>query len=1393
MQYGCCSLSALVSRTFCDRCMVFTLCYMTLVHFQHWWVGRSATGVWCSHCAIWLLYTFSTGESDVLRPVYGVHTVLYDLYTFSTGESDVLRPVYGVHTVLYDSCTLSALVSRTFCDRCMVFILCYMTLVHFQHWWVGRSATGVWCSHCAIWLLYTFSTGESDVLRPVYGVHTVLYDSCTLSALVSRTFCDWCMVFTLCYTTLVHFQHWWVGRSATGVWCSHCAIRLLYTFSTGESDVLRPVYGVHIVLYDSCTLSALVSRTFCDRCMVFTLCYMTLVHFQHWWVGRSATGVWCSHCAIWLLYTFSTGESDVLRPVYGVLTVLYDSCTLSALVSRTFCDRCMVFTLCYMTLVHFQHWWVGRSATGVWCSHCAIWLLYTFSTGESDVLRPVYGVLTVLYDSCTLSALVSRTFCNRCMVFTLCYMTLVHFQHWWVGRSATGVWCSHCAIWLLYTFSTGESDVLRPVYGVHTVLYDSCTLSALVSRTFCDRCMVFSLCYMTLVHFQHWWVGRSATGVWCSHCAIWLLYTFSTGESDVLRPVYGVHTVLYDSCTLSALVSRTFCDRCMVFTLCYMTLVHFQHWWVGRSATGVWCSHCAIWLLYTFSTGESDVLWLVYGVLTVLYDSCTLSALVSRTFCDRCMVFSLCYMTLVHFQHWWVGRSATGVWCSHCAIWLLYTFSTGESDVLRPVYGVHTVLYDSCTLSALVSRTFCDRCMVFTLCYMTLVHFQHWWVGRSATGVWCSHCAIWLLYTFSTGESDVLRPVYGVHTVLYDSCTLSALVSRTFCDRCMVFTLCYMTLVHFQHWWVGRSATGVWCSHCAIWLLYTFSTGESDVLRPVYGVHTVLYDSCTLSALVSRTFCDRCMVFTLCYMTLVHFQHWWVGRSATGVWCSHCAIWLLYTFSTGESDVLRPVYGVLTVLYDSCTLSALVSRTFCDRCMVFTLCYMTLVHFQHWWVGRSATGVWCSHCAIWLLYTFSTGESDVLRPVYGVHTVLYDSCTLSALVSRTFCDRCMVFTLCYMTLVHFQHWWVGRSATGVWCSHCAIWLLYTFSTGESDVLRPVYGVHTVLYDSCTLSALVSQTFCDQCMVFTLCYMTLVHFQHWWVGRSATGVWCSYCAIRLLYTFSTGESDVLRPVYGVHTVLYDSCTLSALVSRTFCDRCMVFTLCYTTLVHFQHWWVRRSATGVWCSYCAIWLLYTFSTGESDVLQPVYGVHTVLYDLYTFSSGESDVLRPVYGVHTVLYDSCTLSALVSRTFCDRCMVFTLCYMTLVHFQHWWVRRSATGVWCSHCAIWLLYTSALVSRTFCDWCMVIKLCYMTLVHFQHWWVGRSATGVWWSNCYMYTFSTGGVGCSSWCDGSSDRSFMGWTHWPISRSSQCSTRPWYVLSCMWDSAYKRTLAVNR
>ena len=32
-------------------------------------------------------------------------------------------------------------------------------------------------------------------------------------------------------------------------------------------------------------------------------------------------------------------------------------------------------------------------------------------------------------------------------------------------------------------------------------------------------------------------------------------------------------------------------------------------------------------------------------------------------------------------------------------------------------------------------------------------------------------------------------------------------------------------------------------------------------------------------------------------------------------------------------------------------------------------------------------------------------------------------------------------------------------------------------------------------------------------------------------------------------------------------------------------------------------------------------------------------------------------------------------------------------------------------------------------------------------------------------------GKSVRSWCDGSSDRSFMGWTHRAISRSSQCST----------------------
>ena len=38
---------------------------------------------------------------------------------------------------------------------------------------------------------------------------------------------------------------------------------------------------------------------------------------------------------------------------------------------------------------------------------------------------------------------------------------------------------------------------------------------------------------------------------------------------------------------------------------------------------------------------------------------------------------------------------------------------------------------------------------------------------------------------------------------------------------------------------------------------------------------------------------------------------------------------------------------------------------------------------------------------------------------------------------------------------------------------------------------------------------------------------------------------------------------------------------------------------------------------------------------------------------------------------------------------------------------------------------------------------------------------------------------------------------HSIISRSSQCSmtgvTKAWYVLSCLWDDPYKRTLAANR
>ena len=42
------------------------------------------------------------------------------------------------------------------------------------------------------------------------------------------------------------------------------------------------------------------------------------------------------------------------------------------------------------------------------------------------------------------------------------------------------------------------------------------------------------------------------------------------------------------------------------------------------------------------------------------------------------------------------------------------------------------------------------------------------------------------------------------------------------------------------------------------------------------------------------------------------------------------------------------------------------------------------------------------------------------------------------------------------------------------------------------------------------------------------------------------------------------------------------------------------------------------------------------------------------------------------------------------------------------------------------------------------------------------------------------------SWCDGLSDQSFM------VVHHDWCN-RPWYVLSSLWDGAYKRTLTVNQ
>ena len=53
-------------------------------------------------------------------------------------------------------------------------------------------------------------------------------------------------------------------------------------------------------------------------------------------------------------------------------------------------------------------------------------------------------------------------------------------------------------------------------------------------------------------------------------------------------------------------------------------------------------------------------------------------------------------------------------------------------------------------------------------------------------------------------------------------------------------------------------------------------------------------------------------------------------------------------------------------------------------------------------------------------------------------------------------------------------------------------------------------------------------------------------------------------------------------------------------------------------------------------------------------------------------------------------------------------------------------------------------------------------------------------------------GKSVRSWCDGSLDRSFMEWTHWAISRSSQCSTTgvtKAMVCVILWDMHIKEPL----
>ena len=93
--------------------------------------------------------------------------------------------------------------------------------------------------------------------------------------------------------------------------------------------------------------------------------------------------------------------------------------------------------------------------------------------------------------------------------------------------------------------------------------------------------------------------------------------------------------------------------------------------------------------------------------------------------------------------------------------------------------------------------------------------------------------------------------------------------------------------------------------------------------------------------------------------------------------------------------------------------------------------------------------------------------------------------------------------------------------------------------------------------------------------------------------------------------------------------------------------------------------------------------------------------------------------------------------------------------------------------------------IRRPIAPWANALPLSYVPLPDLLDAW---SLTDYCYTSYETLAGQLRGKSVRLWCDGSSDRSLM---VNPLNRLVQ--QRLWYVLSCLWDGAYKRTLAVNR